>query len=619
MKQAARLRGIGGTPALPLAVLIALVAGASLLLLSHVFRKEAVEDGSATVERVSETIETWFARYSALAPIYARDPRVIAAMEQSRAPGDLRALNLELEAWNRLAGSSDTYVMAPDGTTLAASNWNGEVSFVGRNFAYRPYFKNAMAGEPAEFFGLGTTSGLRGYYFSAPIVGEGDAILGVLVVKITIDALERTLRDTAHPVFVTDEAGIIILSGNPALRLTALGEIDETDRARIEETRKFALSAVTPAPIEPAGSWLGGEYPVVRAPAPNASQDQRSYLHLSRALPSRDWRLHLLYDATGLNRQFWTAALALAAAAIAISALIALALQRRRRLIERLGERERARDALERRVALRTADLTRANERLEAEVAERRAAEAELRRTQSELIQAGKLAALGQMSAGLSHEFNQPLTAIRSYSENAIAFFEAGRGDRAAENLGRVLRLTERMAQLSKHLTRFARRSPDGVSPVTVGPVIAEALALLSARIERAEARVTVEGRTDMQVFGGAVRLQHVVMNLVGNALDASPSGPPVIAIRLEPRGEEVAMIVEDNGHGIPDAALDSIFDPFFTTKDVGKGLGLGLSISYNIVRDFGGTMQAENRSEGGARMIVTLRRAEASAQEAAE
>ena len=270
---------------------------------------------------------------------------------------------------------------------------------------------------------------------------------------------------------------------------------------------------------------------------------------------------------------------------------------------------ERMRRQLEMRVAQRTTELTHSNAQLVAEVAERTNAENSLRQTQAELVEAGKLAALGQMSAALSHEFNQPLTAIRTYSENAIAFYEASKPDRARENIDRVLRLTERMAQLSKRLTRFARKSGEDVFPVDLDPVVAEALELMSARLSRTDAQVSVTGQRGLVAFGGTTRLQHVVMNLVGNALDAIPEDRrPRIGIDLSTTPEgQVALCVTDNGTGISDDAISRIFDPFFTTKEVGKGLGLGLSICFNIVRDFDGVMRASNRAEGGAQMLVLL------------
>ncbi|NDU99860.1 ATP-binding protein [Pseudoroseicyclus tamaricis] len=608
------------TPAATLvaALLVALVLGAAALLaVQGVLRDRAADDAASILARTEGTVTGWLARHRALPSLYAEDPRVRATLTPDVTPAELIALGEVLKEWNDIAGTSDTYVMGPDGTTLAASNQFGEVSFVGRNFSFRPYFTEAIAGQSGRFFGLGTTSGLRGYYVSAPI-RDGETILGVIAVKISPDVLEAALADAANPLFVTDDAGVVILSGLPELRLTALRPAPAEAQARVEETRRYDLGAIAPAPVATAGDWAS--LPTVTGPATTEGGRPRDYIRFDAPVPGESWQMHLLYDTAALRSQMRTALAAVIAALVAAGALAGLAMQRRRRLEDRLAERERARVELARKVEARTAELSASNRRLEAEVSERIAAEASLRQTQGELVQAGKLAALGQMSAALSHEFNQPLTAIRTYAENARAFYDAGRSERAEDNLRRILRLTERMAQLSKHLTRFARRSDGETGAVALDGVIAEALALLSGRITRRGAEVRVEGEGGLAVMGGAVRLQHVVMNLVGNAMEAVPEERvPQIAIRCAVEGERVTMVVEDNGEGIPEEVLPKVFDPFFTTKEVGSGLGLGLSICYNIVRDFGGEMRAEPRGAGGARFVVTLARAAEAPQVAAQ
>ena len=576
----------------------------------------AQADADGALSQAEATVEGWLNRYHALPGLYARDPRLLEAMKGAPEAGTLPALDRELAAWNDIAGTLDTYVMAPDGTTVAASNSGDPLSFVGRNFGFRPYFTDAMTGRPGRFFGLGITSGLRGYYLSAPI-RDASGILGVVVVKVSIPALEATLSESAHPMFVSDDADVVILSTLPDLRLTALTDMPREMETIVEDTRRYDLATIPPAPLEVVGDRQDG-WPRLRAPAAARPDETRTYLAPHRAVPDAGWSLHLLYDMAGIRQQLWMLAATLIAAGIALTALAALVLQRRARLIQRLADRERARLALEERVRSRTAELTKTNARLRIEVEERRSAETSLRQTQNELVQAGKMAALGQMSAALSHEFNQPLTAIRTYSENAAAFYETGRPDRASENIARVLRLTEKMARLSKHLTRFARRSEDDMRAVDLDLVLTEALALVAARVDRLSAKIGISGARGLLVQGGSIRLQHVVMNLVGNALDAVPeTRAPRIEIHIAAVGDRVEMSVSDNGTGISEDALARIFDPFFTTKEVGRGLGLGLSICYNIVRDFGGTMRAENiqtetgAAPAGVRITVTLRGAE--------
>ena len=300
----------------------------------------------------------------------------------------------------------------------------------------------------------------------------------------------------------------------------------------------------------------------------------------------------------------------LGAATFALGALVLLILQRRDALRARLAIKAAANEALEARVHERTRDLTAANVALEAEITERRAAETALRRAQDDLVQAGKLSALGQMSAGISHELNQPLTAIRSFADNARVLLARGRDEDASANLSRIAELTVRMDRIIRNLRAFARKEGEPASDVALDKVTSDALALLAPKIEEIGADVdwTPPGAPVM-VRGGAVRLQQVVMNLVGNALDAmaaQPEGARAVSVAIDP-GAPVRLTVADSGPGLAEVAEGRLFDPFFTTKPVGEGTGLGLSISYGIVQSFGGRIHGENRANGGAIFTVEL------------
>ncbi|HSF93543.1 MAG TPA: ATP-binding protein [Thermohalobaculum sp.] len=608
------------------AILAAIVLGALLTAAVHqraekYFRDEAIRQGQAAIDLHVEVVRGWLGRYRALAPVYARDPEVVALLAD---PGDVAQLdivNRKLSAWTTMSGASDTYLLDAAGTAIAASNWADEVSFVGKDYSYRPYYRQAMQGRLGRFFALGTASLKRGYYFSHP-VRIRDRIAGAAVVKVGVDEIEQDLRTSTDEVFITDDSGVIVLAGNPDWRLKTLGPLSEDERSRIGADRQYDLDTLVPAPIDgitrqPAADGVEQ----VSARPDGSGADTQRFLHLTQPMAAEGWTMHLLADAAPARAQGLTVTILAASVLMAAGLGAAMLWQRRRRLIERLTEREHARALLERTVDERTAELRDTNLRLEGEIAERIVAEAELRRTQADLVQAGKLAALGQMSAALSHEFNQPLTAVRSYAENAIAFMERGSQDQAARNIARISTLTQRMAQLSRHLSSFARKPEADSRPVKLADVFDETLGLLHGRLERAGIEPAIHGLDgDTRVIGGSVRLQHVFMNLIGNAIDAlRGQRDAVIEVGVATTGETVTVTVADNGPGISEANLTRIFDPFFTTKTVGKGLGLGLSISYNIIRDFGGTIRAGNRPGGGAIFTVTLRRADPAAAEAAE
>ena len=337
-----------------------------LTLLLGIFQNRAAERARTATTSTVELVDDWFSHYTPLPHLLARDPRVVAALADGVDAADLGWLNRELEVWKDYTNSSDIYLMAADGTTVAASNADTDISFVGRNFSYRPYFQEAMAGETGRLFALGTTSGLRGYYISAPI-RDGAEIVGVAVFKISIEPLELALANISHGVFVTDDMGVIIISNLEALRLSPLSALTPEAEAEITRTLRFDLDRMGHSPIAPAGSW-GADRPLVHGPSREAGQADRTYLHLTEPLSQNPWTLHLLYDTAMARDAALTWSLLAFSLCLAALATTAFALGRRQRLIERLNERERAERELERRVAVRTADL-------ETEVKERRAAE----------------------------------------------------------------------------------------------------------------------------------------------------------------------------------------------------------------------------------------------------
>lgn len=271
-------------------------------------------------------------------------------------------------------------------------------------------------------------------------------------------------------------------------------------------------------------------------------------------------------------------------------------------------EREKAHELLKTRVREKTDHLSRINVKLRQEVKERK-------RVQDELVQAGKLAALGQLSTGIAHEINQPLAAIRHYIHNANLLIERGDIETHRHNLEKIEDLTERMAKTINHLKTFARWPTNQLSSVDLLASIERALSLFSIKID--QLKIAVERRYDQKkeyVLAEDIRLEQVLVNIIGNAVDAvseQPEGQRLIAIEIETEEQFLKVAIVDSGAGIQVEQKETIFDPFYTTKTVGQGLGLGLSISYNIIKDFGGNIDVEDDTAGGTRFTMILQSAQ--------
>lgn len=487
----------------------------------------------------------------------------------------------------RQTGADVMYLMDSNGLTLAASNSDQRDSFVGRNFSFRPYFIDARAGKLGRFFGLGTTSVKRGYFFAAP-VREGERVMGVLVVKVDLDHTETLWGKTPEQLLVTDQNGVVILTSNPDWRFRATRELSEDE--------KKAIIAIQPYPT--------------RDPRP-LRLDEHAWLTQSQAIEETGWNVNILAPRALIDRPVRTVAAIGGATLLVLMLLLSLMMQRRRHYLDRIAFEAKARRELEMRVAERTSDLEGLNSRLRQEVLEREQAQQELVRAQDELVQTGKLSALGTMSASISHELNQPLAAIRSYAENAEVLLDHQRTEEARGNLKLISELTGRMASIIAHLRAFARRDRHAPESVALQPALDDALALLAKRRRAMEVELIRDlPAATLWVQAGETRLRQVLGNLLANALDAlTEKGPPrKLWISAEQTSEGVNLYIRDNGPGFSQEALEHAREPFFTTKTRTQGLGLGLAICDTLMRALGGELLFANHPGGGAVLTLRLR-----------
>ncbi|MEO6354482.1 MAG: ATP-binding protein [Burkholderiaceae bacterium] len=526
-------------------------------------------------------------------------------------------VNHYLEDINARVGAFAVYVLDPQGVVLASSNWREPTSYVGQNYAFRPYFEQAIRGGIGRFYGIGVSTGEAGLFISQPI-RRGGRIIGIAAAKVSLDWIERSWREpgATEQIWVTDANGVVILSSIPALKFTTLAPLSDAQKTAMHQQRQF-LRETLPLVAHPVLEQFADGARVLSLFDPAKGRavpdGKREFLAVDRALAPLEWQITVLSDLAPVRAVARNAAFA----AMLIWALVLLSVlyarQRRRRIDERLAAQEalkRANDELEIKVEQRTADLRDSNDRLQAEVAERERAEHTLRCAQAELVQSGKLAAIGQMAAGVTHELNQPLAALQTFSDNARVFITRGRTEEALENLSIISDLVKRLGYITSQLKAFARRSDDAQKPAQVQKAFARTMLLLHARI--AAERIQLDAAWPQQalaVFCSEIGLEQVFTNLLSNAIDAmAESGTKHIALTTVQHADQLEIRIADTGTGIPAHLIEKIFDPFYTTRE--QGLGLGLSISAGIIRSAGGQLSVRNRpaAEGsGAEFIIRL------------
>lgn len=590
--------------ALSLGLYLLAVAAASAAVGWYALREgldKLGEGARAELAQAADQLTGQLQRFREMAVLLTDHPALANLAETGSGDRGL-ADALLLRAADRTA-SEEILLLDRSGTVLASSRGQDAGS---TDDTDAPAFLGALHGTLG--FTHAVENGRRVFTYAAPVFAPAGPVAGAIVVRLDAGRIEAPSRGDAQSVFFSDALGVVFVSNRTELLFRQRG-VGPRPYPSFGLTYPDGLTrpfpAVTRHEVGGHDLWAidGGRYL------------PRLALHLTQPLPVVEMQGEILVDALPTLQVAGLQAATAAAVGLIFGAILIALGERRRALALRLETEARLTLQLERRVAERTRELSDAVDRLQGEVTERMEAEAALKQAQAELLRAGKLSALGQMSAGISHELNQPLMAIRSYAENGAAFLARGRPEAAAQNLTRISDMAQRMGRIIRNLRAFTRQEPEGVADVDLGAVVAAALEIMEPRLRQEEVALDYAvPPAPVRVRGGEVRLQQVLVNLVANALDAMASREERrLTIRIEP-GAPVRLRVRDTGPGI--AEPERVFDPFYSTKEVGQseGMGLGLSISDRIIQSFGGTIAGRNLPGGGAEFTVELPPAAASA-----
>lgn len=481
------------------------------------------------------------------------------------------AVNDRLERLAAKTSAAAIYVIRSDGLTVAASNYRKPTSFVGQNYAFRPYFRDALRNGDAELFALGTVSGRPGLYLARRL-GSADRPLGVIVVKIEFDALQREWAKQAGVTMLADGHDIVIISGRPEWQFRTLRNLRANERLEIDESRLFEGSNLATLPFDVSKSELsfgGVQYRSVKHRVALKNGTLVVLMPMARAVASARAQARTVVGSV-------------------LFVLLGLVAWQFRQF-ERAATQQTVQRELEHQVTERTAELVEANRQLMIESAERANSEQRYRRSREELAQANRLGTLGQITAGVAHEINQPVAAIRTFAENAVTLLTRMKGDKASENLKQIIALTDRVAAITAELRNFSRRKTPTVASTSLSEAIDAALLLVRHRLTGSKTAIKWDRRAAaLAVRADRVRLEQVFVNLVQNSLDAlDGSAQGQISIGFRSEADSVIVDFSDNGPGFPNSLKPKVFTPFSTGKE--NGLGLGLAIVRDIVREFGG------------------------------
>ena len=505
-------------------------------------------------------------RNSIVPQLLARDPELIGALNSS----DFSRSTQRLMSFVEEIGAASLMLLDRQGRTVASTDRNN----LGKMHAHQEYYQEALSSNKTVFSVANKASGEAGFFYSRQVEFQNNAI-GVVLVEVDLQKFQRAWAGISEAVLVIGSAGKIILATEPKWR--GLTETTALRRQPPQNAIERAMRLTSDWTSLPADAYLQGE----------------AVMRIEGQIPFRGWKI-ISFTTYASVREKVNGILALEIMVFALLFVGVFYLSNRRTAL-RLMFFQRESEILR--------DL---NTRLQREISEREKMQKTLEVAEQSLAQSSKLAALGEMSAAVSHELNQPLAAMKTYLAGAALLIRRNRTDEALAAFDRIDGLIERMGAITRQLKSYARKGDARSQPLDMSDALTSALSMMEPQLKHSNVRIRqILPDQSVLVIGDRMRIEQVLVNLLRNALDALKSvSDPEIEVILS-KGETVTLSVRDNGPGIND--LDLLFEPFHTTKEPGDGVGLGLAISSGIVADFGGRITARNASDGGAVFEVTL------------
>lgn len=533
------------------------------------FRSEETTEAANRLSLYTRSLNDTLERFQYLPFVLSQDPLVASGIPIDVSGGTSSELNIRLAEFAHVSNLEAIYLMNLRGSVIASSNYNLPQSFMGQNYAFRPYFQTALSGHRGEFFGVGATTGRPGYFVSEPVF-DTNKIIGVIAIKIDMSELQSLWEKGGENVFVSNGDGIVVLSSNPSWLYRTLQPLSDAEITVIANNRQFIGKELVSLMWDTKGADV-------------ASLDGANFVYANEPINRLDWTVHYLLNET---RIYERAALT----TVIFGSVLAVFL-----VFATFMRSARIRSALSISQSDR-AQLLKTNH--------------ELKSAQEQLSRTSKLAALGQLSASVTHELGQPISALRNHLTAAEISGELKPG----HTLEKFTRVIDRMDNITKQLRFFTRpistqRHENKMQDINLREVIKGALDLVEHTLNSAgvEAVLTSDDQP-IFILGNRLRLEQVIVNLLTNSITAmDESTNKKLEISVFEHDETVDVFVRDNGMGFGDRDIAKLQEPFHTTRASGDGMGLGLSIATEIIREHNGSISARNLNECGAEFVISL------------